>query len=87
MCIRDSYVLVLIALINTIISLYYYLMVVKSMFLSTEDPIIETFRSSCADRIGMWICTAGVIALGLVSYFYNSILTLCQNSGLLNAIV
>ena len=81
------YVLVLIALINTIISLYYYLMVVKSMFLSTEDPIIETFRSSCADRIGMWICTAGVIALGLVSYFYNSILTLCQNSGLLNAIV
>ena len=81
------YVLVLIALINTIISLYYYLMVVKSMFLSTEEPIIETFRSSCADRIGMWICTAGVIALGLVSYFYNSILTLCQNSGLLNAIV
>jgi len=80
------YVLVLIALINTIISLFYYLMVVKSMFLSTEDPIIETFRSSCSERLGMWICTAGILALGLVSFFYNSILTLCQNSGLLSAV-
>jgi len=80
------YVLVLIALINTIISLYYYLMVVKSMFLSTEEPIIATFKSSLSDRIGMWVTTAGILALGLVSFFYNEILTLCQDSGLLGAI-
>ncbi len=80
------YVLVLIALINTIISLYYYLMVVKSMFLSTEEPLIETFRSPASDRIAMWFTTAGIIALGIVSCFYNSILTLCQNTGLLSAI-
>ncbi len=80
------YVLVLIALINTIISLYYYLMVVKSMFLSTEEPIIEPFKSTCSEKIGMWVTTAGIIALGLVSCFYNEILTLCQQSGLLGAI-
>ncbi|MDE6512615.1 MAG: NADH-quinone oxidoreductase subunit N [Muribaculaceae bacterium] len=80
------YVLVLIALINTIISLYYYLMVVKSMFLSTEEPIIPHFCSSTADRIALWFTTAGIIALGIVSYFYNSILTLCQNAGLMTAI-
>jgi len=80
------YVLVLIALINTIISLYYYLMVVKSMFLSTEEPLIATFHSSCSERLGMWLTTAGILALGLVSFFYNSILTLCENSGLLSSI-
>ena len=80
------YVLVLIALINTIISLFYYLMVVKSMFLSTEEPIIENFRSPDSDRIAMWVTTAGIIGLGLVSCFYNSILTICENAGLLCAI-
>lgn len=80
------YVLVLIALINTIISLYYYLMVVKSMFLSTEEPLIETFKSSCSERFALWLTTAGIIALGIVSFFYNEILNLCINSGLLGAI-
>ncbi len=80
------YVLVLIALINTIISLYYYLMVVKSMFLSTEEPLIETFKSTCSERITLWLTTAGIIVLGIVSFFYNEILNLCINSGLLGAI-
>ena len=80
------YVLVLIAIINTIISLFYYLMVVKSMFLSTEEPIIENFRSPDSDRIAMWVTTAGIIGLGLGSCFYNSILTICENAGLLCAI-
>lgn len=80
------YVLVLIALINTIISLYYYLMVVKAMFLSNDEPVIAAFKSTCSEKIGMWVTIAGIIGLGIVSCFYNQILTLCQESGLLNAI-
>ncbi len=80
------YVLVLIALINTIVSLFYYLMVVKAMFLSADEPVIAPFRSSLSERTGMWVCVAGIIGLGLVSCFYNSILELCQQSGLLAAI-
>ena len=72
------YVLVLIALINTIISLFYYLLVVKAMFLSSDEPVIPTFKSSCSERIAMWITVAGIIALGLVSCFYNEILLLCR---------
>ncbi len=72
------YVLVLIALINTIISLFYYLLVVKAMFLSSDEPVIPTFKSSCSERIAMWITVAGIIALGLVSCFYNEILLLCK---------
>lgn len=70
------YILVLIALINTIVSLYYYLLVVKAMFINDSENPIETFRSSCTERIGMWICVAGIILLGICSCVYNTILTL-----------
>ena len=71
------YVLVLIALINTIVSLYYYLLVVKAMYINTEEPCqIETFRSPLSERAAMWVCVAGIIGLGLVSFFYDSLLTM-----------
>lgn len=68
------YVLVFIALLNTIISLYYYLLVVKAMFINESDAPIATFRSSCSERLGMWISTAGILFLGLVSCVYDFIL-------------
>lgn len=71
------YVLVLIALVNTIVSLYYYLLVVKAMYIKTEEPCtIATFRSAASERLAMWVCVAGIIGLGLVSYFYDNLLTL-----------
>lgn len=71
------YILVLIALINTIISLYYYLLVVKAMYIKTEEPCtIASFRSATSERIAMWICVAGIVGLGLVSCFYNGLLTI-----------
>ena len=78
------YVLVLIALINTIISLYYYLLVVKAMFINTENEcVIPTFRSSCSERLGLWITVAGIILLGIVSFFYNSILSMTTSGGIM----
>ncbi len=74
------YVLVLIALINTIISLYYYLLVVKAMFISSEDPVIPNFRSACTERAGLWITVGGIILLGIVSCVYSSLLTLTAGS-------
>lgn len=69
------YVLVLIALINTIISLYYYLLVVKAMFIKDVDEMtVSSFRSAFSERLGMWICVAGILGLGLVSWFYDSLL-------------
>lgn len=67
------YVLVLIALINTIISLFYYLLVVKAMWISKDEPVIPNFRSALSERVSMWICVGGIIALGIVSYFYTYI--------------
>ena len=76
------YVLVLIALINTIISLYYYLLVVKAMYISDEAPVIEKFKSTFTDRLGLTVTVAGIILLGIVSVVYNNILTLADKSTL-----
>lgn len=76
------YVLVLIALINTIISLYYYLLVVKAMYISDEEPVIPNFKSGWTDRLGLIITVAGIIFLGIVSVVYNHILTLAERSSL-----
>ncbi len=77
------YVLVLIALINTIISLYYYLLVVKAMFISPEEPVIPTFRSACSERLGLWITVGGILLLGIVSCVYSSLLNLAAGSPML----
>lgn len=68
------YVLVLIALINTIISLYYYLLVVKAMYISDKPAVIERFNSTPGERLGMIVTIAGVMLLGLASPIYNWLL-------------
>ena len=76
------YVLVLIALINTIISLYYYLLVVKAMFISEDECKIANFRSAFSERLGLWITVGGIIFLGLVSCIYSGLLDMSAVSSM-----
>ncbi len=76
------YMLVLIALINTIISLYYYLLVVKAMFISEDDCKIKPFKSAISERVAMWICVAGIVGLGIVSCVYNYLSEISASSSL-----
>lgn len=79
------YVLVLIALINTIISLYYYLLVVKAMFIRQDECTIPTLKSACSERTAMIICALGIILIGLVSCIYTG-LTEATSSEALNVV-
>ncbi len=65
------YMLVLIALINTIISLYYYLLVVKAIWINPGEAKVESFRSACSERVALWLCVAGIIFFGLVPCIYQ----------------
>lgn len=65
------YMLVLVALINTIISLYYYLLVVKAMWIKPGEAKIEAFKSDCPQRVALWLSIAGIIFFGLVPYIYD----------------
>ena len=68
--------LVLIALVNTVLSLYYYLLIVKAMYIRKNEHPIASFRSDNYSRAALTICTLGVVLLGLVSMIYDYIATL-----------
>lgn len=74
------YVLVLIALINTIISLYYYLLVVKAMFIRQDECAIPTFKSHWTEKAGMIICVMGIVLLGIASCVYTSLVDFASAS-------
>lgn len=65
------YMLVLVALINTIISLYYYLLVVKAIWINPGDAKIEAFKSGKCERVALCLCVAGIVFFGLVPYIYQ----------------
>ena len=67
------HLLVFIALINTIISLYYYLKIVKAMSINKSDEPIAAFRSDNYTRASLAICTLGIVVLSIASVVYQSI--------------
>lgn len=67
------HLLVFIALVNTVISLFYYLLVIKAMYIKPNDHPIATFKSDAYTKISLALCIAGVLALGIISAVYDSI--------------
>ncbi len=61
------HLLVFIALVNTVISLYYYLLIVKAMYINPSDEPIVSFRSDNYTRLALAICTIGIVGLGIAS--------------------
>ena len=65
------YFVVFVALVNTVVSLYYYLLIVKAMYITKTDSPLPTFQSDCWSRTALALCTAGVVAFGIVSAIYG----------------
>ena len=66
-----SYVVVFIALVNTVISLYYYLLIVKAMYIKPSDKPIAKFVSKPETKLALALCTLGVVLFGIVSGVYT----------------
>ena len=66
-----AYLIVFIALINTVISLYYYLLIVKAMYINKNENPLPAFKSDCNTRLALAICTLGVALFGVCSYVYD----------------
>ncbi len=73
---KGMYILVLIAVLNATISLYYYLLVVKAMFINKNETPIATLSTSFYEKLSFAICVTGVVAIGFVSGAYNYIQSL-----------
>ena len=65
------YFVVFIALINTVVSLYYYLLIVKAMYITKEENPLPTFRNGAAINWSLAICTAGILLFGICSCIYE----------------
>ena len=66
-----AYFVVFIALVNTVVSLYYYLLIVKAMYIKQTDTPLPTFRTEASTRIALVVCTAGIVLFGICSYIYD----------------
>jgi len=74
---KGNYVLIVVAALNMIISLYYYLKIVKIMFIDRSDyePVAK-LPLHIYPRLALLICMAGVLVLGMVSGVYEYIYSL-----------
>ena len=67
------YWLVLIAVLNATISLYYYLMVIKAMFINKNEEPVNFFKSDAYTRTGLILSAAGIFVIGFWSQLYEII--------------
>ena len=70
---KGNYLLISIAALNIVISFYYYLKVVKAIFMDANDQPIEKLFIPSFSRLAMIICITATILIGFVSWIYDYI--------------
>ena len=65
------YLVVFIALINTVVSLYYYLLIVKAMYIKKTTTPLPAFQSDSNTKLALALCTTGIVLFGIVSCLYE----------------
>ena len=73
---KGYYLLVFLAVVNVTISLYYYLLVVRAMFIRKSEDPIPFFKNKIYMRLGLMITVLGILVLGLYSPLYDYIFEL-----------
>ena len=68
-----NYVLVGFAVLNMVISLYYYLRIVKTIFVDENDNPILKLNGSFSVKLGLLLCFIGIIITGFASGLYQYI--------------
>lgn len=67
------YILLLIAVANVTVSLYYYLLVVKAMFINESESPIARIENDIYTKAGLAICAAGILAIGFFGPLFDYI--------------
>jgi len=70
---QGLYLLVFLAVVNVTISLYYYLLVIRAMFLRKSENAIPYFENKFYMKLGLLIAVIGVLFIGLYSPIYDYI--------------
>lgn len=70
---QGLYLLVFLAVVNVTISLYYYLLVIRAMFLRKSDNPIPYFDNKIYMKLGLVLAVLGVLLIGVYSPIYDYI--------------
>ncbi len=73
---KGNYGIITFAALNMVISFYYYLRVVKAIFMEENETPIEKLSIPILSKIAMYICVAGILVTGLASVVYDYIYSL-----------
>lgn len=73
---NGNYLLIGIAALNMIISLYYYLRVIKVLFMDRPEAPSKTLEIPAIPKAAMLLCVAGVLITGLAGWVYDYIYSL-----------
>jgi NADH-quinone oxidoreductase subunit N len=76
---KGYYLLVFIGVVNATISLYYYLLVIRAMFLRKSDDAIPYFKSPVVMRLGLVLAALGILVAGVYSPLYNYIFSISSS--------
>ena len=68
-----NYGFIIIAALNLIVSLYYYLRVIRSMFMDKNEQPLAKISVHLSTKYALFICAAGIILVGLLSWIYDYI--------------
>lgn len=73
---NGSYVFIAIAALNMVISLYYYLGVVRAMFMDKNEEPLAPLKIDRYVKFGLIICGAGILLVGMLSWVFEYIKSL-----------
>ncbi len=76
---QGNYLLITIAALNMIVSLYYYLKIVKAMFMDENENPIERLAIPSSSKLALFICITGIVLTGFVGYVYEYIFSLATS--------
>jgi NADH-quinone oxidoreductase subunit N len=74
--VKGNFWLIIIAGLNMVISLYYYLKIVRAIFMDKNEQPIEKLNISPSIKLGLLICGAAIGLMGLLSWVYEYIVSL-----------
>lgn len=70
---KGNYWFITIAALNMIISLYYYLRIVRAIFMEKNETPVEKIKTDVSVTFALYICAAGIVLVGLLSWIYEYI--------------
>ena len=73
---KGNYMFITIAALNMIVSLFYYLKVVRAVFMDKNEQPIQKITLETSTRFALILCSIAIVLIGLLSWIYDYIVAL-----------